>query len=305
MAGFYMGPDGGGDMRSSRPLWLQNTANYILDNIFDILTIAAAAYIVLRHEFKPFGPDDIADLATWILAVLGLIAVSGLWQQRRRLAVIENLSQETRDLVAKRLSGQAQAQDFFWSSEAKITAQDLAYANDIYVVGMTLNRTVRDYMATFGDRLAAGANLRFIIVDWQSEAVMTVMLERSYGSRQKEWWRDRIRQTEGHIEDIPGADDFIGTLRIGYLPYLPSFGMWLLDPDKPHGKIHVEIYHHKTPEANPRFSLHATEDSYWYNFFLKQFDLLWKSCEEKGRIRDITHSTLSHASDPSRDNNTL
>ena len=52
-------------MTSSRPQWLRNAADYILDNIFDILTIAAAAYIFIRHEFNPYGPNDIADLAAW------------------------------------------------------------------------------------------------------------------------------------------------------------------------------------------------------------------------------------------------
>lgn len=278
-------------MKSPRPQWLQNAVNYFLDNIFDILTITAAAFIVIRHEFKPYGPNDIADLATWILAVLGLIAVSGLWQQHRRLTAIENLSQETRDLVAKHLGGQARAEDFFWSSDMKIAAQDFAQANDIYVVGMILSRTVRDHMAAFGDRLAAGANLRFIILDWKNETLMSVMPYRSYGSRPEEWWRDRIRQTEGHIEDIPNSDDVSGALRIGYLPYFPSFGMWLIDPDKPHGKIHVEIYHHKTPEMNPKFYLRATEDSYWYDLFRRQFDLLWKSCEDHGRVKDIFYSS--------------
>ena len=120
---------------------------------------------------------------------------------------------------------------------------------------------------------------------------MSVLPYRSYGARPKEWWRDRIRQTEGHIEDIPNADNLRGSLKIGYLPYFPSFGMWLIDPDKPHGRIHVELYHHRTPEVNPKFFLYATEDSYWYNFFRKQFDLLWESCEEDGRVRGIVYSS--------------
>jgi hypothetical protein len=279
-------------MKSSRPQWLQNVTNYFLDNVFDILTIAVATYIVIRHEFRPFGPSDIADLATWILAVLALIAVSSLWQHHRRLAAIESLSQETRDLVARRLSGRARSEDFFWSGDVKITAQDFAQARDISIVGMILNRTVRNHMAAFGDRLAAGANLRFVILDPENEGLMSIMPYRSYGSRPREWWQDRIRQTEGHIEDIPNSKDFSGTLKIGYLPYFPSFGMWLVDPDKPYGKIYIEIYHHRTPEMNPSFSLRATDDSYWYTFFRKQFDLLWESCENHGRIKDVDSCRL-------------
>jgi hypothetical protein len=277
-------------MQSSRPQWFQNAFNYLLDNIFDILTIAAAAYVFIRHQFKPYGPNDIAELATWLTAVLGLIAVSGLWQQHRRLKVIETLSRKTHDIVAKRLTGPARSQDFFWPSDKAFTAQDLTQANDIYVVGMVLNRAVRSHMAMLSDRLAAGANLRFIILDWKNEPLMEVMPYRSIGSHSKEWWQGRIRQTEGYIEDIPVSNDHAGTLKVGYLPYFPSFGIWLIDPDKTHGQIHVEIYHHRTPEMNATFSLQAAEDSYWYSFFRKQFDVLWKSCEEHGRVSDVVSS---------------
>lgn len=274
-------------MQSSRSKWLQDALNYFLDNIFDILTIAAAAYLFLRHQFKPYTLNDIAELAAWIIALLGLIAVSGLWQQHRRLKAIEVLTQETHDLVVKRLSGPARPQDFFWSSDKAITTQELTQANDIYVVGMVLNRAVRNHLATFSQRLAAGTNLRFVILDWQNEPLMEIVPNRSFGSHPKEWWRDSICQTEGYIEDIPLSGGAKGTLKIGYLPYFPSFGMWLIDPDEPHGQIHVEIYHHRTPEKNAMFSLQATEDAYWYRFFRKQFAVMWSSCEEDGRVIDV------------------
>jgi len=141
-----------------------------------------------------------------------------------------------------------------------------------------------------GDRLAAGANLRFVVLDWKNEPLMEVMPYRSIGSHSKEWWQDRIHQTEGYIEDIPASDDFRGTLKVGYLPYFPSFGMWLIDPNEPHGQIHVEIYHHRTAEMNAAFSLNAAEDAYWYGFFREQFEVLWKSCKECGRVLDVVPS---------------
>jgi len=63
--------------------------------------------------------------------------------------------------------------------------------------------------------------------------------------------------------------------------------VWLIDPDKPLGQIHVETYHHSTPEQNPTFSLCADRDAYWYGIFREQFGLFWKSCEEEGRVLDL------------------
>lgn len=274
-------------MISPRPKWQLELANYILDNLFDFLTIAAAAYVVIRHQFKPYGTGDIAELATWILGVLGLLAVSGLWERHRQLRNIQEISVRTNNIVTRKLSGQVSAKDFFWDSEKKISSQDIANATDIYIVGMILNRTVRDHLATFGDRVAEGANLKFIIVDPDDEAIMKIMPLRSYGTKPSEWWRNRIQQTIGHIEDIPNIEKPKGSINIGLLPYFPSFGMWLIDPDQPNGQIIVEIYHHRTAETNPTFLLKASNDSYWYGFFKNQFDLLWKSCLEKGKVIDI------------------
>lgn len=274
-------------MHSSRPKWQQELANYLLDNVFDFLTIAASVYVVIRHQFTPYGPNDIAELATWILGILGLLSVSGLWERHRRLRNIEEISIQTNEMVSRKLSGQVHAQDFFWEGGKKVTSQDLAQANDIYIVGMILNRAIRDNLAILGDKLAAGASLKIIILDCANDSLMKVMPFRSYGTKTSEWWRSRIQQTIGHIEDIPNTEKPLGSLSVGELPYFPSFGMWLIDPDKPHGQIIVEIYHHRTADPNPTFKLHATDDSYWYGFFRKQFDLLWQSCEESGKITNI------------------
>lgn len=281
-------------MASQRPKWQLEIANYILDNLFDFLTIAAAAYVVIRHQFKPYGASDNAELATWILGILGLLAVSGLWERHRQLNKIQEISLRTNDIVTRKLTGQVSAKDFFWDSERKITSHDITNANDIYVVGMILNRTVRDHLATFGDRVADGANLKFVLVDPDNEAIMKIMPLRSYGTKPSEWWRSRIQQTVGHIEDIPNVEKPKGSIKIGFLPYFPSFGMWLIDPEQLHGQIVVEIYHHRTAEPNPTFLLKASDDSYWYSFFKNQFDLLWKSCVDKNNVINITsHETSS------------
>jgi hypothetical protein len=55
----------------------------------------------------------------------------------------------------------------------------------------------------------------------------------------------------------------------------------------------VEIYHHRTAEPNPTFSLYADKDAYWYGVFRRQFDLLWRSREEKGRVTDLSGAVVS------------
>ncbi|GIV89776.1 MAG: hypothetical protein KatS3mg055_2294 [Chloroflexus sp.] len=54
-----------------KPSRLQILVEYLLDNLFDILTILVAGYLVIRHQISPFTTSDIAELATgyWVCLV--------------------------------------------------------------------------------------------------------------------------------------------------------------------------------------------------------------------------------------------
>lgn len=263
-----------------KPSRLQTIVEYLLDNLFDIFTILVAGYLVIRHQISPFTTSDIAELATWILGVLGLVAVSGLWERNRRLNRIEKLSEESRDLIVHRLSRKARAADFFLS-ERSLSDKTFASASNIYLSGITLTRTTREYMYALGQRLVAGADIRIIIVDPTVESVLEEFVLRSMGDTTPEYWRSRLQTVETVIDAIAKTPGSKGRLEVGYLPYTPSFGFVMIDPDEPHGFCFVELYHHKSAEPNPVFELRASDDPYWYSFFRRQYEILWNSCRVK------------------------
>jgi len=269
-----------------QPSRFQAFIEYLLDNLFDIVTIVVAGYLVIRHQIRPFAPSDIAELATWILAVLGLIAVSGLWDRNRRLHRIEKLSEESRDLVLRRLSGKVRAGDFFLS-ERQLSDKTFASATTIFLSGITLTRTTREYMYALGQRLIAGAYVRIIIVDPTVDSVLHEFALRSMGDTTAEYWRSRLQTVETVIDAIAKTPGSKGKLEIGYLPYTPSFGFVMIDPDEPHGFCFVELYHHKSAEPNPTFELQASDDSFWYGFFRRQYEILWNSC----RVEQLPKTT--------------
>ncbi|MBK9926635.1 MAG: hypothetical protein IPP66_15270 [Anaerolineales bacterium] len=250
---------------------------YILDNLFDVVTVLIAGYIVIRHQVRPFLASDIAELATWILAVLGLIAVSGIWERNRRLTRIEKLSEESRDLVLRRLSGRARSSDFFISGKS-ISDSTFASAMNIFVSGMTLTRTTREYMEPWGQRLIAGANIRLMILDSSKEDLLGELVLRSAGTTNIEYWRNRLQTVETLVEIIAKTQGSKGKLELGRLPFIPSFGFTMIDPDEYHGICYVELYHHKSAKPNPTFELVASKDPDWYKFFREQYEILWDSC---------------------------
>jgi hypothetical protein len=280
-------------MPSSR---FQALVGYLLDNLFDISTILVAGYLVIRHQIQPFTSSDIAELATWILAVLGLIAVSGLWDRNRRLNRIEKLSEESRDLVLRRISGKVRASDFF-RAKRLFSEETFTSANKIFLSGITLSRTIREFEHILASRLAAGAHIRIIIINPANDSTVAEAASRSNVPIDE--WRARLQVSQQTIHRIPKTRESKGRLEIGYLPYTPSFGMVMIDHDKPHGVCFVELYHHETHEPGPAFELRAADDPHWYEFFKKQWGVLWERCNPKEQLpnTEVLAEKLSESSD--------
>src|SRR5207253_205433 len=60
-------------------------------------------------------------------------------------------------------------------------------------------------------------------------------------------------------------------------PFVPTFGMCLLDPNHAQGRAFVELYLHKSLESHPVFVLRADRDGQRFRRFAQQFDVLWAS----------------------------
>ncbi len=249
---------------------------YMLDNLFDIATILIAGFLVLRQQLQPSATADFSELATWILAVLGLIAVSGLWERNRKLHRIENIAQEGRDLILRRLAGRAYARDFF-ANEKPVSDKTFASSDVIYVSGMTLTRTAREYMYVWGQRLIAGATIRVMILDTETNLLKELIL-RSSGETTIEYWKNKLQTVQSLISYIGQTPGSKGGIELGYLPYIPSYGLVIVDPDEPNGRCIVEMYHHESAKPNPTFELSRVDDPEWFIFFREQFDTMWRSC---------------------------
>ena len=266
----------------------QKFVELVLDNVFDTMALLVAGFMFVRHQIRPFTSAEIPDLATGLLGVLGLLAISGVWDRNRRLSRIERLSRESRDLVQRRLNEKARAWDFFFSErDRQIPSDVFASATSILLSGITLTRTSREYMFALGQRLVAGAHIRVIITDPSSEEILKELALRSVGETTAEYWRNRLNSVTTIVQAIAQTPGSRGSLSLGFLPYIPSFGLTLVDPEESQGFGFAEVYHHKSIEPTPFFGFERSEDPYWYDYFVRQSEILWNSC----RIEELPKAT--------------
>lgn len=242
------------------------------ENLEVYLTLVVALVLLLLDVFDVVSSEA---LAAGTLATLGLLAYSVLTNREQMQRLVDS-STTTQTLVEQSLSGQPSADSFFWQERRPLDS-DLRRARFVGVAGITLSRTVRDYLHIFEDRLKSGAHLQFIVIDPASFAPRQALL-RSKGGVDDSFYVDLVRTTVARLCFLAEPEHGSGTLELGLLPYSPSFGLFLIDPDEPYGRIIVEVYQHKSLAFNPTFELDARRDSRWYRFFREQFDLLWESC---------------------------
>lgn len=261
--------------------WLTKFVEYILDNLFDILTVIAAAILVTYYSIKSPTQSDIPLLATFILALLGLIAVTSLWDRNRRLSRIEQLTKNSNEIAQLFLNRKFRASDFFLSeNDLNI---DFSSANTIYLSGIVLTRAIHSYMSILHQRFIMGAKIKLIILDPQKK---TILEEFSLWSSKKNADAEHfssllnmnIQTVESIILGTPNVRVDQGEIQVGYLPFIPSFGLIFIDPDETCGVGYVKIYNHKTVRNEPTFELKKIEDPYWFNYFYDQYKILWDSC---------------------------
>lgn len=236
-------------------------------NIELYLTVALSLIIAI---LSAFAVVNVRVVGAVTLAVLALLAASGLATRRR--------SEETKarlDQLADSLSGEVAAARFLRRRMLPLD-QDISTAADVRLVGVTLTRTVRDLLPVLDRRLRLSASLRVLVIDVDSPAHAEAAA-RSLVAESPDFYRHRLASTIDLLRVLAAAAPQEAALQLRVLPYVPTFGMCLIDPDQAHGRIHVEIYQHRTIAPEPVFSLHADRDNPWYQLFLQQFEILWES----------------------------
>lgn len=252
---------------------------FVLDNLFDVATIIVAGALVVRYQISAPTQSDIPEIATWVLAVLGLMAVSGIWERNRRLSRIEKVGEETKEFAKQYVNGVIPANRFFVHQKLhQLSDNAFLSSQTIDVAGITLARTTREYMSVYKHLLGTGTKVRIIICDSKNPEVVNQIALRNEGDFPPSFWKERLLGVESSLGEIAKVPHKRGAMKVGFLPYVPAFGLLSIDAHKPQGLCYVEIYHHKTPDPCPAFEIHRANDPTWHEFFAQQFEILWASC---------------------------
>lgn len=229
------------------------------ENIDLYATVLVAFLIVILNIFG-VAQNLVAPLT---LALLGLLAVALLGNRYQVEKLAAELKQPERELFRQKYPATLE--------------QDLQRATELWLVGVTLSRTVKSNYSLFEEKLKRGGTMRVLLVDPDGDGVAMAKM-REYGGR---YDVDRIRNLiRGSLDDLCSlrahAPD---RLHCRVIDHPLGFGGLAVDPNTAGGILYLEHFSHKMPGGSvPKFVL-AAQDGDWYDFFKGELQALWEDGE--------------------------
>lgn len=228
------------------------------------------------------GLIDLADPGTVsavTLAALGLLVFDTMLGRRQLRRVRSDLSTLG---AALRAGGTATSADRVLQESVPGSAFDLGRAGDLRLVGVTLNRTVRNHLAELRRQLAAGGMLKVMIIDPDGPAAREAARRHGF-DEDAEVFEHRLQPTLDLLRHL--ADTAGGRLEVRLLGFVPAFGLIMIDPETAGGRVLVDIYSHRPDGREAVVAMTAERDPIWFHHFRQEFDRIW----QRGRPITFDH----------------
>lgn len=227
-------------------------------NIDLLLTVIVSFGLVLLNLFGVTSPDLIASLT---LAVLGLIALSSLESRYQNEKLLNRLEQ-TNDAL-------------FQNSFPSQMEQDIKAAKELWLVGVSLSRTVKSYYSDIEQKLKNGYSVNAILTH-PDGAVLELSVLPVYGNKSLE---QRKAEILGSLETLCDLQEkYPNFLKIRTSRQYIGHGVIAVNPNDNTGKLYIENHPFKMPGgARPKFLLKA-RDGEWYDFYKQEMFVIWENC---------------------------
>ncbi len=259
--------------------WIVNLLRNGLDVIEDLVAIFIAAGILIFGWFvdqEIFQNDPL--LWSGVVMILIVMAIGNLRDRRRRFRKIHKTVDETLQEIRGNKVYEVSGADHFFKGKQEEIQEKLLKATTIDLIGITLSTTVGKTLDLIKDHLKANGNVRIIILDSKSDDALAQLVKHSWSKKaSKEKYIAMIENTSDLLEEISNEPGLNGSFEIGYLPFISSVGMTLVDSNQNTGVGIVTIYH-QLKKASPAFCINKHDDPETFHFYCEQFNLMWDEC---------------------------
>ncbi len=256
---------------------LQVVFLFLLQNGVYVVTVIFTAYIILLSQTSTVSQYE---LLLFTLAILGLLATSGLIDKLGQMRKIENWTKTTHDLLTSQQLRPSAEMFLGDRRKYKTLEERLEKANQVYIMGGSLGDVINTYMGLLEDKIKEGCQFKFLIVNPKSVACNLTAEAVVHEINHPKAYVLKVQNSLDLLSKVGDIDKKQSNLEIRLYSFVPPFSLLLVDPEKTYGAIKVEIYPYKSPiRQRPSFELYKGKDGHWFNYFHKQFFRIWDASE--------------------------
>ena len=223
---------------------------------------------------------SIDERMSWVLAITGLVGATILVQRFRTLRKLEYSIEDLRKTVDPPSAAEALLRTGIPDLKEQLTR-----SNAIDVCGLLLSEFAVRYDYVVKGRLESGATIRCLIIDPKSEAASQARARYSTGQTDSDFQAD-VKTVSNRLDRWGRTKT--GSVEVRLLPYVPSYGMRLLDRSSPDAELWVEVFSFRS-EIDAAFRL-TRADQKWFEFFVEEFDRMWRDATSRELPIDMSEN---------------
>ncbi|MGK5500906.1 hypothetical protein [Streptomyces sp. URMC 125] len=221
-------------------------------DVYATIAVALGTSVLAAIDVAPTG-----KIMAAVLAVLAVLAFSAL---------------STRTMVEDLARSGAGGGVRFLSDFPQDLKEQRERSTDLYLVGVSLSRTLETSYRAFEDTLSAGGRIRILLTDPDADDAAVTTQNRPTRPRPDEI-RNEIRQSLRLLERLRAEAG--GRLEVRTTRTALKFGLNYLNVHKADALLCVQLYSFEVSgESRPIFAL-TLADAPWFETFREQAERLW------------------------------
>ena len=226
--------------------------------------IGWAYYYIAPFAFAPLLVARLGQ-AWWLallVVVLALLVVTTLGNRRRMQILLDRVEAPAVPLE-------------LLADLPPDVPRELERAQEIWLVGISLARTVYTYYSILAHHVSDGGRLRILLVNPASPAA-EITATRTLARRTPDHQQKLIRQTLGQLRELAAEAGASEGLEIRLTDYLPPFtGIYINPQSASRGRIYIDYHAYRMSSGDgPRLALRPQHGRWWEHYH-SQFESLW------------------------------
>lgn len=208
--------------------------------------------------------EKIAPLTLVVLALLAFAGLKGRY-----------LFEELAEKLKRKTAGEISLDEVFLQSPP-VSQERLRKAKSIYHNGISLVGTSNSLLGVFSSCLANGGIIRLLLVDHENPC-LEVAAQRFQKHQDYEMLKREVEHALDNFKSLLASNE--SNLHINLFSAVPAYSIWVVDAGTPNAEIWVDLYSFRD-EFEPRLHLLPQKDKEMFEFFSRQFELMWQSSKK-------------------------